>query len=106
LITSQGKDKLVVKTTDSITSSAGLLFGYNQDNSNIPRAIRLYGSQSDLVEVSFGDVDKSLDASSSVVIWDDFETIKLQGVKFTFDELYDLLPTGGFEDSASLSDLI
>ena len=56
MITSQGKDKLVVKTTDSITGSAGLLFGYNQDNSNIPRAIRLYGSQSDLVEVSFGDV--------------------------------------------------
>ena len=102
----EGKDKLVVKNIDSITGSAGLLFGYNDANSNIPRAIRLYGAQGDLVDVSFGDAAKSLDASSSVVIWDDIETIKLQGVKYTFDELYDLLPKGGFEDSVSLAELI
>jgi len=38
-----GNDKVNINNIDGITGSAGLLFGFNQNNPDIPKAIRLFG---------------------------------------------------------------
>lgn len=98
-----GRDKMIVKNIDNITGDAGLLFGFNRDNKDIPRSITLHGFQGDNSTITDGNATKMVETSSAIVIWEDIEVIKLAGTKISFDELYDILDGA---DSTLLTELV
>ena len=86
----QGKDSVVLKNADSITGSAGLLFGFNHDNPDIPRAIKFSGSPQ-TISSSTGDIKKKTDVTPTLTIWDSVEKIKIESTNYKFDDLYEIL---------------
>lgn len=96
-----GEDTTVLKNIDGITGSAGLLFGFNEFNTDIPRTITLKSQNESTVMISAGNSTKKVDATSFITIQEDVETIKLGATKYDFDELYTLLK----DNSVALTDL-
>jgi hypothetical protein len=96
-----GEDTIVLKNIDGITGSAGLLFGFNEFNTDIPRTITLKSQNESTVMISAGNSTKEVDATSFITIQENVETIKLGATKYDFDELYTLL----IDNSVALTDL-
>jgi hypothetical protein len=97
----EGNDNLVLKNIDGITGSAGLLFGFNKFNTDIPRTITLKSENEQIVKITAGNSTKKIDSTSFITIQEDVEIIKLGTIKYDFDELYTLLKN----DSVALVDL-
>ena len=91
----KGKDTVILKNADSITGSAGLLFGFNHDNPDIPRAIK-FSASPQTISSSTGDITKKSDVTPTLTIWDSVEIIKIGSSTYKFDDLYQIL--SGKED--------
>ena len=87
----EDRDKISIKEIDGITGSAGLLFGSNTNNPDIPRVIRL--TLPDEVTVNTGIEGANLvhTFNPEILVNDDVEIIKIDGKKFKFDDLFDVL---------------
>nr|BDD47060.1 hypothetical protein 6 [Alphaproteobacteria bacterium] len=90
----KGEDKVSINNIDNITGSAGLLFGFNQSNPDIPKAIRFFGPSKKIKYKGEG-IEKIVKERTELVVWEDVEQITIGSESYSFNELHTELTNSG-----------